>query len=781
MPFFCSRFDTQLVVYRSAGAGSLTGFSSQYVDNIHPATKKTIRGFQFDEARWRSDAEENNAFIEPTLWDPYLSNVADEFQIGVGDNDDLLVEDILVQSEGREGPSNNVWLPVIRHGYYYGGQDEFYLFSDDALTVSPELNRLWVSSTTTISGANYIDLQFVPKIGVPILARSFTWDSDQGFYRVDELARRVLDFTGKFVDGEELPTRVGDEILWDNLSLGMQEFVIDYVTDSGSPRAIFNQQVVQPVGRELVTFSGFAADELEVMELVGSTTEQDYQEHHLRFAPVDKTAPLQIIVDNGAIATECTVVSQFTVGGSNEVMIDWDLGIVRFGTLAIGGRPLVGLNIRAYYHKTIALEYEPENSRDYAINTGTDINPVRRWTADGFVLIRQRSEDPASLLLAAELPELSSNYFGPLYIGNSFCRLSATVKTKNDEPIEGQEIFFELLAGPPDVSFSTRSNTSAISNPDGVALTLLNPPRRIDQMGGVTDNVLVSGSTSQLFLTNYLPPGDDESLFLFQIHTTDNILGIPKTDLLSFYESYLQEQEVDNTQGQGPRINISLGSLGDYSWIIGAYQDFIKWEILHREFHNLATPITYDAGNSEDLRIGKKTVIAVLDATAINPHTGTTPAFIPLQPSSYQITDSGTFINFDQILPSPGGLYKGYLVAGPTRATVRAYTVNQRNGQIVYSNSIDILLDIPDSSKGLFYIDAVNTMSSGLLGNAYNWDQRNLELESVNITTSGLLPVGWRIRSPNITIASALDSITFLDINPLSAPANIVAHEFEVD
>jgi hypothetical protein len=779
MSFFSSKFDTQLVVYRSAGQGTLTGFRSKYLNEEHPATGKKITGFQFDEAFWRSDSEENNAFVEPTLWDTGSTKLEDKFQIGVGDNEDLLVEDVVIQPQGFSGPSLHTWLPKINHGYYYGGQDEFYLFSDDGLTVYPTQFQKWMSQITTTSGGNYVDLQFTPKPGIPILARSFSWNADQGFYEVDDLARKVVDFTPKLVDGEPLLTTAGDEILWDNLSLGAQEFIVDFST--GSPRVIFNQQVVRPVGHRLSNTVTYTPDELDAMELVGVAYEQDFQEHHLRFAPLDKESDIQIVLENGISATEYTIVEEFTEGGSEEVQVDWDLGVLRFGSPTRGGRPITGFNIRAFYYKTLALEYEPVNSRDYALNTAANINPVRRYTADGFVLIRQRAEDPANLVLSAELPVISTDFYGPLYIGNSFSRLTAVVTTRNDEPIEGQEIFFEILQGPPDASFGADLNASAISNGKGEAVTLFNPPRRIEQMGGVTDEVLVSGSTSQLFLPGYIPPGGNDTLFVFQVHTTDNILGIPKTDLLTFYEDYIQEQDTDSSQGQGPRINISMGDLGDYGWISGAYSDFIKWEILHRAFHDLATPIVYDPNDEDDLRIGKKTVIAVLDPDAINPHTGTTPAFVPVQPVDYTITDAGTFVNFDQVLPATGGLYKSYLVIGPTKARIRAYTTNQRTGQVVYSNVIEILLDIPDVAKGLVYVDAVNSMPSGLLGNAYNWNQENLQLESVNITTSGLLPIGWRIRSPGITIASALDSITFLDINPLTAPADTITHEFEVD
>lgn len=1053
MAFFLCKFDTQLVVYKSVG-NNLTGFHSEFVSKVVPATGKTIQGFQFDEAFWRSDTEENNDSVEATLWDPSTSKLEDNFQTGVGDNEDLLVDQIIVQTQGIPGlnlqtperiivespgalgqnvyliaslvttdnatsytspaftpevgdlivvvhtqvgqgiddwlmsfsyvtlsdsaggaytekyttgafdahwsgnfyfsgafsqvrttaapatsmtvtidnaghtalgctlnvllvknplyygnaarrqaifnsanesndtptapsvtfasptlpesvvigyvgsrnpasllaPSGlieyfndahtandcgaeiaadlgwvgtvltwegsairyrahaielyttgeeepslpatwtetyttpawrndlhnaqfhpNAWLPKIIHGYYYNKQHESYLYSDDGLTKYPSLNQLWTSEINpTISGGNYINLEFKPKPGIPILARSFIWNTSEGYYEVDDSIRKVTEFTPKFTDGETLLPVAGDELLWNNLSLGQKEFIVNYTAHN--PMVVFNQQVVQPVGRELTVLSGYSSDELEAMETVGIVSEQDFQEHHLRFSPIDATAPIQIILQNGTDAQEYTVVSGFSVSGVNEVEVDYDLGILRFGSIALGGRPLSSNNIHAYYHKTFALEYEPINSRDYVLNTLANINPMRRFRSDGFVLVRQQAEDPTSLVLEAELPEIESNYFGPLFIGNNFSRLFATVTTKRGQPIEGQEIFFEILQGPPDATFGSDLSTSAISNEDGIARTLLNPPRRIDQLGGITDEVFTISGTSQLFLPGYIPPGDNDSLSVLQVHTTDDILGIPKTDLLDFYEDFIIEQGTSPDQTQGPLININLGSLGSYGWITGAYQDFIKWEVLHRAFHRLTTPITYSASDEADLRIGKKTVIAVLDNDAINPHTGITPAFVPVQPISYTVTETGTFVNFDQVLPPATDPYKAYLVIGPTKVQIRAYTINQRTGQTLYSNTIEILLDIPDTFKGLAYVDAINSMPSGLLGNALFYDQKNIELESVNITTSGLLPIGWRIRSPGITIASALDSITFLDINPLNLPADgTIGHRFTVD
>lgn len=772
MGFFVSKHDTQLAIFQSRGS-SLTGFQSQYVNTAVPATGNTIHGFQFDEAFWRSDVEENNAFVVPTLWDPVIGAITDRFQVGIGDNEDLLVEQVVaIDKNGIE-----VWVPEVVHGFYYAGHEEFYLYSDDSLTEYPTISGLWVSNLDiTISGGNYVDLQFDPKPGIPILARTFRWNDDDGYYQIDEEAIKKIEFTPKVGSSSSI-TRTGDEFLWDNINTSEKEFVLDY--SFSPPRVVFNQQVVEQVGRFLPTTSGYNSDEIESMELIGSTVERDFQEHHTKYAPIDQTSRVQVILENGLDTQEYILVSQFTASGSNEVIVDYDLGLLQFGSTDLGGRPPPAYNIRVAYFKTMALEYEPINTRDTCKEGLANLNPLTRYNADGFVFIRQKSEDVGSLVLTSELPEIAENFFGPLFIGNAFTKIIAKVLTIDGDPIEGQTVFFEILSGPDDATFGTDQTGSAVSAGNGNATILLNPPRTIQQLGGVTDEVTYSGGNSQLFLADYTPPTSSEDLFLFKVHSTDSILGIPKDDLLEFYEDFIEEQGTVSGQNKGPLITWSIGNLGDYGWISGAYADFIKWEILHRAFYDLPTPTTYE---EDELRIGKKTVIAVFDPGAINPHTGSTVsgAFVPLQPDSYTITTSGTLVDFDYTLPPATGDTKSYLVIGPTNVTIRAYTINERNNEFIYSNEISILVDIPNTSNGLLNIDAINSVPSGVLGNALNWDQENLELESVNITSSGLLPLGWRIRSPGITIASALDSITFLDINPLNSPDDTISHEFTV-
>jgi hypothetical protein len=775
MAFFSSSFDIQLIIYRTVGTGNLTGFQSQYATKPVPATGKKIEGFKFDETFWRSDLEENNAIVQPTNWDSFSGGLEENFQSGVGDGDDLKVEEVIIENKGDDAESQEVWLPKILHGYFYGGKEEYYLYSDDAVTEYPTVSGLWVSELdTTISGGNYLELDFVPKPGIPVLARSYKWNNTEGYYEIDDSANHVIEFTPKFIDEDEAPiTEAGDEIIWPNLSLGYKEFI----TRENS-KVIFNQNVVKQVGRYLTTFSGYSSDEIGAMELVGTTDGTDYQELHLDFVPIDRLATAQILVTDGTVATEYLVVSEFSIGGSEEVVIDYDLGILKFGSSTEGGRPNAALSVYASYFKTFALEYEPENSRNHLIDSTANINPINRFKGDGFVFIRQKASDPATLELSADLPEISEDYFGPLYLGNDFSKLLATVKSTSGETIEGQRVYFELLTTSVG-SFGNDTLGEGLSNSDGVAKTLYNPPRTIDDIGGVTDTVSTTLGESTLFLSDYIPPSNEETLFLFQVHAEDNILGIPKADLLSFYETYIQEQGSTAGQSTGPTISINISTLGDFTWVLGAYQDLIKWEILHRSFHDFSTPTIYEVG---DLRTGKKTIVATLDASAVNPHTGTTPAFMPLQPSAFTVTDSGTYVQFPEELSqiTSSGLHKSYMVVGPTKATVRAYTINDRTGQTIYSNTIDILIDIPETANGIVHIDAINSVPSGLVGNAYFYDQEEIELEHVNITSTGLMPLGWRIRSPDITIASALDSITFLDINPLTEPDDTIEHEFTI-
>ena len=753
MPKFTANFDTQVHVYRRAGNGPAVGINSIYTQQVHPNTGNLIEGWRYDQTRWGTELEDNAAFSVPTLWDASTFGINQFFKTGIGDNNDLKI----LKINDKYNDYLRTWKPEVLHGYYYSGPHEYYLHSDDGVIDYAEFG------TINPASGNQVALSYTPKVGVPIIARSYRWESNRGEFLTDREIRKKVHFSGAIVNDIEALTHIGNNIVWNNISKATPEFVLDYQTTP--PTAYFNTQVSQKVGEFYATLSGIDLPDLLLMDKVGRAGIETDQQFLTTYSPIDRTQPIQLLMDyNGSGVIEWTVVDTLASGVMNQAALDYDLGILKFGDLEEGGIPPYGTNIRLAYYKTIGIEYEPENSRDIVNGDDSDINPIRRFGGSGFVHLRRTALDVNELILSAELPEISTNYFGPLYLGNDYGVLECLALARSGETIEGLEINFEILnagAG----SFGNDATGRGITNSEGKATTVYNGPQSIEDLGGVTNEVTFSGLQTVLTFDEYAPPGEDTELFLFQVARVDHVLGIPRNELAAYYDQFVNDEGL-----QGPLID----------GILGGFSTRAQWEILHRTAHQLQTPIVYD---EPQLRIGKKTVISELSTTAVNPHTGTTPAYVPIQPLSISITGTNTVTAiFDAVLPdiTPGSLVKSYLIIGPTDVKMRAWAKNERTNSIVYSNTITVRVDIPQASTGLVNLDVLNSIPSGLLRNTLYWDQEGREFEEVELTTtSGLLPLGFRLLSTGITLASALDGLTFLDLQPDFPEA--MGHQFEVD
>lgn len=750
MPAFTVTIDTQISIFERIGDGPTIGVESKWGTTPFPSTQKTIDGFFFDDKKWGGQLDKNDAHFVPVLWDPTSIGVRDLINPGIGDNNDLLLTSI----NTRYMDDQNVWSPRIHHGFYYSEGEEFYLHSDSA-TID------FVGSGLLLESGNIQQLSYVPKEGIPVLAMSYEWKPDEGIYVPYRSIRKVIEFEGRYTDDGQLRAQDGNTIFWGNVNSSEEQFFLDYTTTP--PTAIFNQNINRAIGSNFPTLSGLNAHEIDSLDDLGIATGIAGEEFHLKYSPVSRDFPVSVYSDYyGTSFQEYTVVEEFTVSGLNQVVLDYDLGIVKFGSEGLGGVAPLGSTVRAAYRLTAGIEYEPKDSKDYVEGAFLDLNPIRRFSGSGFVFIRNRTEEIYSLELEAILTEISENYYGPLLLGNNFASIRATAYTENGEAVEGQEITFEII-GLDIGTFGASTEATAFTNAHGQATTLYNPPRTIDTLGGVTDSVTITASGSQLYLSDYVPASEDSSLFLFQIAKQDTILGIPRADLPAFYTDFLAEEGTE-----GPYITHDLSDSFSDAWqgLSVLLANAVKWEVWHREVHGIPTPIIYEPS---DLRTGKKTVIAQYDATAINPHTGTTPAIVPVQPVSFTASGVGTVVNFDETLTviDPTSVHKSYLVVGPSRVTIRAKTTNERTGQTILSNEIDILIDIPDAAKGLFEIETLNSIPSGLLTNFNMYDSVEEDGQIINLVESaGLLPLGWRLRSTGITLASALNGLTFLDLNP---------------
>ena len=156
--------------------------------------------------------------------------------------------------------------------------------------------------------------------------------------------------------------------------------------------------------------------------------------------------------------------------------------------------------------------------------------------------------------------------------------------------------------------------------------------------------------------------------------------------------------------------------------------------------------------------MGKKTIITTFDSDALNPHTYEDGALVPMQPA---IIENVGGTEYDLIydtssysIPLPSGILNSYMVVAPCSISLQASVYNSKINRTIYSNEIEVQLDIPPYAKGLWELELLNSL------------QLN-EISSL-ITTAmegKKVPLGFRIKSSNVTLAAALGGVTFLDIN----------------
>jgi len=425
--------------------------------------------------------------------------------------------------------------------------------------------------------------------------------------------------------------------------------------------------------------------------------------------------------------------------------------------------------------------------------------------------VATKAADPAYISLEAELPWLSPSYL--ISLGNNIGNLIGTVKDATGATIEGVEVNFEVLYPEVGTFGASQRTISAISNAGGEAKVVYNSPPTIQDVGQASD--LLTGGNKVLTVDGITNPGTVSGLFLYEIHRYDLALGIPDDEVDQYYTDYLDEEDITD------------GTTADEDW-----------EADWRTIHELGKPVTYDPNELDDLAIGKKTIVTTTKPDAINPHTGQydPTTLVPLYPNS--IEDVGTEetpslrLTYNQnLLPiEPGSRTKAYFLVGDARTNVRAWCLNKRTNQRVYSNTIGIRVIIPDTVNGTFFIEELN--DSGLLTRTRQVDIDNADVTDANLalleaadvfsreyqdekqllstgpnvwetytewfrrtrrgdtmglieaseTVSGFdpglitlsnapdqfpgeLPLGFRLKSTGITVASMLDQITYLDPN----------------
>lgn len=768
------QIDTDILVHIIERVQTRTlGNRSQYVNKEHPRTNKKVEPWKWDERTWPDQREWNAITFAPSIWDPE-SDIPDRFwQSGIGDKNDLVLLDIFNLTTSGEKRVANLWSPQIQHGHYYIYDEEWYLYSDWYQTE-------YFTNVKTISGQNYTDFQYDFKRGIPIKVRNFFYDVTTGRHKILTEFRKKITFT---ISGTD------------------PEFVVD--TNFTPPRIWLNDDWVSEIGAPIVLVSGIAdADDIVALELIGISDGEPNQEFFLEQSPVDRTSVFELWVYNIATTpTLWTTISgqeTFTLSGQ-EVYVDFDIGTIRFGNhneteqTGKGLIPAAGERIAVHYSQGVAVHYEPINTRDYISARSANMNPLHNPASTGFVSLTTQNQNPDIIILSSELTETTANNF-LIEMGNTVGRLTAIVRSQSGALLEGVEVNFELLDPTAGTFGAAATTASAITNVNGEAVAFYNSPPTIDSMGGVTDDITISGDLTTIIIDGLIDPGTTSGLYIYRISEYDLVDGIEDTLISGYYNQYLTDEFI--TSG-----NVATQS----------------WEEDYRFREDLLRPTEWV---SPDIRTGTKTIMFT-SREIMHPHTGAiTSAFGPIYPQTIEDQSSDTLsrlqLTYSGItFPIPGAVTpvsedvpgtKGYLVIGETRTTARAWLTNTRTQKRINSNTITIQVTIPSVANGTFFADTLNDIPSGLLtshrdvsdipdveiitysgvlseefstsyvadGETYvDWFRRTYKGDSVlygllAVVPSGApaeIPLGWRLKSTGLTVASILDQITYLDLN----------------
>jgi hypothetical protein len=424
------------------------------------------------------------------------------------------------------------------------------------------------------------------------------------------------------------------------------------------------------------------------------------------------------------------------------------------------------------YWKTFRVEFEPEETRDNALTGEASLNPIYRHTGQGFVFLDTAETHPESIVLTADLPILGTNRYGPLYIGSNYASLTATVKDSKGQLLENQSVTFKITSSALRGGFgSVGSTATGVTDEVGEARAYYNPPRTIDDIGetvpasGYSVNSSPSGYGSAVTETTTLRTNtldiesDLNDIFLYEVTIDDPLVGWQETSInddldtqkARYYQTFFAEHGIYGPTG----ITTVSGLTTDKS---------IDWEETHREVWKLAKPVFFDGTEG---KAGKKTLLATTDSSSVDPHTYTYSTTAPFQPIDIiDVGDTKFDVVFDTStfdlpvpsgsLPTASGTLYGYYVVAPTEVSVQASVFNKRLNRNILSNTVDLKLQIPPYLSGVWVIDAIN-----------NTHINEISALLASVTASGQrVPLGFRLRSSNVTLAAALDGVTFLDVNP---------------
>jgi hypothetical protein len=776
--FYTQDTDALEIIFQSVSAGVSIGSQSIYTNNPHPGTGKTIDGFHWNQRTWPTTLELEAESFAPSIFDGNTNFISQtDYRSGIGSGNDgilLSVEEQLIKNQ-------DYWVPQVQHGYFYIYDTEYYTYSDD-VRIHP------INLTQIQSGMQFAILEYQPKPTIPIQVRRYEYNSNTGAYIPFLDFRKVIDFTPIFVSG----------VATNEIDTSKPEFTFNPDTRT----ILLNSNYATTIGGGPINYinSGLTnQNSILGLEQLGISDGSTHAYNTL-YSPIDASGVFQLWVYNspesGVLWDQLSTYQSYISSGI-QYKVDNELGLVLFDPDGVGLIPPAGSHIATTYTAGLSSYYEPEFTRNYINAYRANTNPLSNPTNQGFVVIAANNPLPGSISIDTDLPGSLPNFI--INLGNNQGAVTATVLDLDGNPLEGQVVTFDIL--PPTFgSFGVAGTTTdVITQSNGQATVYYTPPNTIDSFGYATTDVALSGGNTLIHVQgiNFENVNIDR-VYLYSIQSYDEVLGIPNTFLTTYYNNYLATE----------KINTSV-------------TDTATYEASLRTAESMLSPTTYDIGQSNQLYIGSKLAVLTTTSGVVDPNTGldSLTAFTPITPikaiNTGTSSSPATGFLYSGVLPFPGGSgIKAYFVVSNDIVQIQATTNNPANGRTLFSNIISINIVVPPEANGTYFANTLSALPIGLLENTINinslsdatisgryystlnttyqsealpgesfidWFRTTRRADSELLTLSGTdingtfpmtIPLGFRLQSAGITIASLLDQVTYFDPNNTELPAN---------
>jgi len=725
--------DTLQVVYTDNESPPLIGVDS-------PDTSLSFSPWQWDDRIWTDKDYENSDLAIPVLGDTSIRGLSKTyFQPGIGDGADLEILDTKVMRQ----ESIDHWTVRIRHGEYFGNNVRRYLFADRS-------EVQYVDKADNEDSRNVLELDQVPRHSSPIWATIWQRDSLGDPYLYKFIYKRQI-FSGEYdSDGEKDTVDENGDVVWDNVDLAKDEFIVVWpTTKDGPPTLYFNKDYTFLVGLESLSH----ADDLDYCDFIGVSTGNTDQVLFTKYFPLhDGTVVVYYdTYDNEAPEAEYDGEGNLINGADCPYEIDLDRGEITFP----GTPPAAGAKIYIKYETTIEVEYEPEYCNNYRTADEINLNPIISHTDRGFLYLTGQDLRVAYITLESDAPEIQDDIYGPLDLGSGYCFLIATAYNARGQPVPGAEVSIYLdtqtsvgingyING---ASASPTSPVTGVTDANGQFRVVYSAPRSIESAGqyilhsSYTDNA----DTLTVLWADGITASALEDVYVYQVYDDDRMQPwtIPGLNGQPGYGGRKVVLYKWTKEGE-----LGGGETGERNW-----QDVDGiTTYIHPRTGEIGTymPICPIAKSGNDLVFANDLPFTEDSATPWEAgisyligdpvwHNPTINWYISLSDHTSSLENEPPNVTYWEPTTSSAGSLVAYWLASGRQISVYAKCYSYLYNNWVYASPIELRLSIPDYMKGTYVVD--------------------------DITSITRTPYGFRIHDNN-SAASGLGGATYLSINP---------------